>query len=98
MANVLVLGNGGREDAIAWKLEESPNVANIFVYPGNAGTLVAGGKICKGGKTAKIKSTSTFLCLRQQELSLDDTQAFYLTLATAETLWFFKLFLALVCS
>ena len=35
---VLVIGNGGREHALAWKLAQSPKVRAVFVAPGNAGT------------------------------------------------------------
>ena len=36
---VLVIGNGGREHALAWKLAQSPKVKTAFVAPGNAGTV-----------------------------------------------------------
>jgi phosphoribosylamine--glycine ligase len=35
---LLVIGSGGREHAIAWKLAESPRVQKVFVAPGNGGT------------------------------------------------------------
>src|SRR3972149_11714889 len=35
---VLVIGNGGREHALAWKIAQSPRVDRVFVAPGNAGT------------------------------------------------------------
>jgi phosphoribosylamine--glycine ligase len=38
MMNVLVIGSGGREHALAWKLAQSPRVARVFVAPGNGGT------------------------------------------------------------
>ena len=36
--NVLVVGGGGREHALAWKIAQSPRVAKVYVAPGNAGT------------------------------------------------------------
>jgi phosphoribosylamine--glycine ligase len=36
--NVLVIGSGGREHALAWKAAQSPDVEKVFVAPGNAGT------------------------------------------------------------
>lgn len=38
--NVLVIGSGGREHALAWKAAQSPNVETVFVAPGNAGTAL----------------------------------------------------------
>jgi phosphoribosylamine---glycine ligase len=35
---ILVIGSGGREHALAWKLAQSPRVSKVFVAPGNAGT------------------------------------------------------------
>ena len=37
--NILVIGGGGREHALAWKVAQSPRVAKVFVAPGNAGTM-----------------------------------------------------------
>jgi phosphoribosylamine--glycine ligase len=41
--NVLVIGGGGREHALAWKLAQSPRVGKVFVAPGNAGTALEPG-------------------------------------------------------
>ncbi|RMZ57070.1 hypothetical protein APUTEX25_002302 [Auxenochlorella protothecoides] len=38
--NVLLLGSGGREHALAWKLAQSPDCGRLFVAPGNAGTAL----------------------------------------------------------
>lgn len=40
--NILLLGSGGREHAIAWKIAQSPKVDQLFIAPGNAGTAQAG--------------------------------------------------------
>jgi phosphoribosylamine--glycine ligase len=40
MTNILIIGNGGREHALAWKLKQSPRAGRVFVAPGNAGTAI----------------------------------------------------------
>lgn len=41
--NVLVIGSGGREHALAWKAAQNPNVETVYVAPGNAGTATEAG-------------------------------------------------------
>ena len=36
--NVLIIGSGGREHALAWKIKQSPQLSKLFVAPGNGGT------------------------------------------------------------
>lgn len=43
--HLLLLGAGGREHALAYKLARSDRVAKIYVAPGNGGTAVMGGKV-----------------------------------------------------
>lgn len=40
--NILILGSGGREHAIAWKVKQSPKCGKIFIAPGNGGTHKVG--------------------------------------------------------
>ncbi len=46
---ILVIGRGGREHALAWKLAQSPWVEQVWVAPGNGGTALAGGKVANVG-------------------------------------------------
>ena len=39
---ILLLGSGGREHALAWKIAQSPKIEKLYIAPGNAGTSNAG--------------------------------------------------------
>ncbi|MDR2148712.1 MAG: phosphoribosylamine--glycine ligase [Tannerella sp.] len=43
--NILILGSGGREHALAWKIAQSPKTERLFIAPGNAGTMKVGTNI-----------------------------------------------------
>ena len=40
--NILLLGSGGREHAMAWKIAQSPKLNQLFIAPGNPGTASLG--------------------------------------------------------
>jgi len=40
--NILLLGSGGREHALAWKIAQSPKINKLFIAPGNPGTATLG--------------------------------------------------------
>ncbi len=40
--NVLIIGSGGREHALAWKVVQSPRLTKLYIAPGNAGTMSCG--------------------------------------------------------
>jgi len=43
--NILLLGSGGREHALAWKMIQSPRCTKLFIAPGNAGTAQCGNNV-----------------------------------------------------
>lgn len=54
---ILLLGSGGREHALAWKIAQSPLTEQLFIAPGNAGTQSVGQNVdMKVGDTAAIKA------------------------------------------
>lgn len=45
---LLLIGNGGREHALAWKIAQSPKVDKLYIAPGNAGTQTVGENVAIG--------------------------------------------------
>lgn len=45
MERILLLGSGGREHALAWKIAQSPKLEKLYIAPGNAGTALTGENI-----------------------------------------------------
>ncbi len=48
MLNILLVGSGGREHAMAWKIKQSKKVNQLYIAPGNAGTAAVGENIAVG--------------------------------------------------
>ena len=46
--NILIIGGGGREHALAWKMAQSPKLDKLFIAPGNAGTSELGTNVSVG--------------------------------------------------
>ncbi|XP_042644364.1 trifunctional purine biosynthetic protein adenosine-3 isoform X2 [Tyto alba] len=65
---VLVIGSGGREHALAWKLAQSPHVKHVYVAPGNAGTA-DNGKISNSAVSIGNHAALAQFC-RDQEIRL----------------------------
>ena len=54
--NILLLGSGGREHALAWKIAQSPKIEKLYIAPGNAGTCHVGENVPIGvNDFAKLK-------------------------------------------
>ncbi|HET6395953.1 MAG TPA: phosphoribosylamine--glycine ligase, partial [Pseudoxanthomonas sp.] len=64
MSKVLVIGSGGREHALAWKLAQSPRVSEVIVAPGNAGTATE--DKCRNAPV-KVSDLDGLLALAQGE-------------------------------
>ncbi len=61
--NILLLGSGGREHALAWKIAQSPKIDKLYIAPGNAGT-------CEVGENVVLKADD-FEGIKQFVLSND---------------------------
>ncbi|MGA1839493.1 MAG: phosphoribosylamine--glycine ligase [bacterium] len=81
--NVMIVGSGGREHALAWKVNQSPLVSNIFCVPGNAGIEEVAECIpwdvsdCKGlAKLAKEKKADITIVGPEAPLSMGIVDVF----------------------
>ena len=70
---VLVVGGGGREHALVWKLRQSPRVKEIFCAPGNAG--IAGAAVCVDIKAEDIQGLLDFACKEKIDLTVVGPEA-----------------------
>ncbi len=59
---ILVIGSGGREHALAWRLAQSPKVQKVFVAPGNAGTALEDGL-----ENVAVEGVDNLLAFAQRE-------------------------------
>ena len=59
---LLIIGNGGREHAIAWKVAQNPQVETVYCAPGNGGTHVE--NKCKN---VKLYTTEELLAFAKEE-------------------------------
>lgn len=66
--NILVLGSGGREHALAWKIAQDEKVAKIFVAPGNAGT--ANENKCENAPLDILDNAAIIAFAQQQQIDL----------------------------
>ena len=57
---ILLLGSGGREHALAWKIAQSEKVEKLFIAPGNAGTMLVGENVAI--KADDFAAIETFVC------------------------------------
>ena len=67
MKKVLVIGSGGREHALAWKLAQSPQVGEVLVAPGNAGTAHEGG--CRNVNVAATDLDGLLALARDEDVA-----------------------------
>src|SRR5690606_25480802 len=65
---VLVIGAGGREHALAWKLAQSPRVSEVIVAPGNAGTATEPG--CRNAAVAVTDLDGLLALAREEDVAL----------------------------
>jgi len=68
MVDVLLVGSGGREHALAWKLKQSPRIGKLYIAPGNGGTLALGENVPIG--VMEFKQLADFAEQRKVHLTV----------------------------
>jgi len=82
--NILLLGSGGRESAFAWKIAQSPKCTQLFIAPGNAGTVQYGINInikatdFEGVKQAVLKNKIDLVLVGPEEPLVKGIHDFFL--------------------
>jgi phosphoribosylamine--glycine ligase len=72
---VLIIGGGGREHALAWKVAQSPEVETVFVAPGNAGTASEPGVENVAIGVDELEGLLAFACEREVALTIVGPEA-----------------------
>jgi phosphoribosylamine--glycine ligase/phosphoribosylformylglycinamidine cyclo-ligase len=72
---ILVVGSGGREHALAWKLAVSPSVETVYIAPGNGGTASSGKLQNVAIATEDFKSLVDFAVKNDVNILLDGFSA-----------------------
>lgn len=73
--NILIIGNGGREHALAWKARQSPLVETVYVAPGNAGTAREEGIENVAIEALDLKGLADFAASHQVGLTIVGPEA-----------------------
>ena len=82
--NILLLGSGGREHALAWKIVQSPLLSRLFIAPGNAGTASLGTNLAisvndfDSLKTAVLSHNITMLIVGPEDPLVNGIHDFFL--------------------
>lgn len=71
--NILVIGSGGREHAICWKLQQSSKVSNVYVLPGSEAIASLPKTECVKGLNLKdfkvrIENDGKFSCVKMKKI------------------------------